>query len=558
MHPYITNCMKRSEPNSKNFMEKIRSYNSENAFASMGAQIDQSINRRSGLSVTESMGKFTMQHLGCTLTKVNHQHTPSYIFWIWHNPANSGCIRNIMENLQRILEAINPFSREYKNMFQFEQEEMLKANLENRTPIEYSMTFVREKVNTMHPGRINAPTARGEIAAIFHSTDGAPPENHDITIHPKRKLTHQFLVDAYCKTEANRLNWVRKNQSTVRTEEYDVHHQFVTNHRFMNIKILSGKKVILPSTFQGSPRNIAQNYQDAMAMVRKYGKPYLFITVTCNPKWREIRENLLPSQQPCDRPDLVARVFNMKLKLLLGDLTTYHRFGRVNGMVYVIEFQKRRLPHGHILAFMAPEYKAWEKERIDKFVCAELPHKDTHPKLYETVKSCMIHGPCGPLNPNAPLMDNGNCTKGFPKDFCSETNSNKNGYPKYQCRNDNNFVELGGNRVDNRWVVPYNPYFSLKYNAHINVEICSSIQSVKYLFKYVYKGHDCANIQFVTAATVQEATVAWDEVKNYLETRYVSAPEACWRLREYKMHHQTDHVERLNVHLEDKHIGGEV
>ncbi len=45
---------------------------------------------------------------------------------------------------------------------------------------------------------------------------------------------------------------------------------------------------------------------------------------------------------------------------------------------------------------------------------------------------------------------------------------------------------------DNRWVVPYNPYFTMRYKCHINVEVCSSITTVKYLYKYVYKGHDRA------------------------------------------------------------------
>jgi len=62
----------------------------------------------------------------------------------------------------------------------------------------------------------------------------------------------------------------------------------------------------------GSPRNMLQHYQDAMAIVRKYGKPDIFITMTCNPNWREIKENLLPNQQPADRPDICARVFNIK------------------------------------------------------------------------------------------------------------------------------------------------------------------------------------------------------------------------------------------------------
>ncbi|XP_059179144.1 uncharacterized protein LOC131958244 [Physella acuta] len=628
MHPYISNCMSGSDPNSKNFMENIRSYNSAMAFASMGAQVDEAVTRRSGPYCYRIHGQ--IYHATSALYPREGESPKFAQLYIldsaqalkarMSNPANSGCMTEVMENLQNLFCEINPLSKEYNNLRTFEKNEMLRANRDNRAPIEYSMTFLKESVvhNDVHPGRSKAPTARGEIAAVFHSADGAPPENRDITIHPKNgnlrnisilsrlcdpmcypvlfpygdsgwttdlkknkgqenvsqlqwysyhfairvgkfnqflnagKLTHQFMVDAYCKTEANRLNWFRKNQNSIRAEDYDVLHRFVNNQNQDDVTRFPGKRIILPSTFQGSPRNMTQNYQDAMAIVRKYGKPDLFVTVTCNPKWREIKESLLAGQQPCDRPDLVARVFEMKLKLLLNDLTKFHRFGRVRAMLYVIEFQKRGLPHAHILMFMVPEDKAWENERINKIVCAEIPDKASHPRLHEIVETCMIHGPCGPLNPKSTCMENGKCSKEYPKAFCAETNSNVRGYPQYQRRDNGHFVERGGNKLDNRWVVPYNPYLTLKYNAHINVEICSSVQSVKYLFKYVYKGHDCANITFHTVNTEQETVVEWDEVKHYLETRYVSAPEACWRLREYKMHHQTHHVERLNVHLEDK------
>ena len=70
------------------------------------------------------------------------------------------------------------------------------------------------------------------------------------------------------------------------------------------------------------------------------------------------------------------------------------------------------------------------------------------------------------------------------------TSINENGYPVYQCSHDGQSVEVKGAQLDNRWVVSHNLYLATKYDAHINVEICSSIAAVKYLFKYVYKGHD--------------------------------------------------------------------
>ena len=59
----------------------------------------------------------------------------------------------------------------------------------------------------------------------------------------------------------------------------DCLNEIITDH---NLK--PGKMVVLPSSFQGSPRTLLQNYQDAMAIVAKYGKPELFVTFTCNPK----------------------------------------------------------------------------------------------------------------------------------------------------------------------------------------------------------------------------------------------------------------------------------
>jgi len=81
-----------------------------------------------------------------------------------------------------------------------------------------------------------------------------------------------------------------------------------------------GQKMILPSSFQGGERAMGQLYQDAMARVRKFGKPDLFVTFTCNPKWKEITNALLPRQTAKDHLELVTRVFNLKLDAFLKDI----------------------------------------------------------------------------------------------------------------------------------------------------------------------------------------------------------------------------------------------
>ena len=93
--------------------------------------------------------------------------------------------------------------------------------------------------------------------------------------------------------------------------------------------------------------------------------------------------------------------------------------------------------------------------------------------------------------------------------------------------------------LDNRWVVPYNPYLARKYRAHINVHVCTSIRAVKYLYKYIHKGHDRAAVEVVVR----------DEVQDFIDARYVGPPESCWRLLSFDMHGKSHVVERLPVHL---------
>ncbi|RLN42714.1 hypothetical protein C2845_PM01G33280 [Panicum miliaceum] len=229
-----------------------------------------------------------------------------------------------------------------------------------------------------------------------------------------KRLFQQFVVDTYIKIESSRLDFIRNNQQELRADLYQG--LIDSLHAGESRANAIGKRTVLSTTFIGGPRDIRRRYMDAMALVRKYGQPDIFLTMTCNPNWDEIKSELFPGQTAQDRPDLVTRIFRAKLEELKRKLMDKDILGKVRSYVYVVEFQKRGLPHAHFLLIMKRKYKLTCPEQYDRLISAEFPDKKKYPELYKMVVKHMMHGPCGPLNPNCP------CTKG--------RTSCKNYYPR--------------------------------------------------------------------------------------------------------------------------------
>ena len=360
-------------------------------------------------------------------------------------------------------------------------------------------------------------------------------------IHLSRLLFQQYLVDAFTKIEGNELAYIRTHQSLLRVESY----QGLMDHigrRAQAEDVNIGQIVILPSSFEGSQRSMYQKYQDAMTIVTKLGKPDIFLTMTANPKWPEIQDNLLPHQNASDRPDIVSRVFHLKLKELIHDLIQQNVLGRVNAYVYTIEFQKRGLPHAHMVLFLADADKPRTTEDVDRLVTAEIPDPQLHPEFHDTVKRHMMHGPCGDLDPECVCMENGQCRKKFPKPLQQQTEFSVNGYPLYRQRGQHR-AQLHRHAVNDSWVVPHNPNLLMKFKCHMNVEVCTTVRSVKYIFKYIHKGNDAAHIE------IRQNYLNHDEILQHLNARYVGPHQAVFRIMQYKMHDKSHIIIRLAVHL---------
>ncbi|XP_052152036.1 uncharacterized protein LOC127770382 [Oryza glaberrima] len=363
------------------------------------------------------------------------------------------------------------------------------------------------------------------------------------------RLLQQFAVDTYNKIESSRLDYIWNHQKEIRADLYQSLLDSINTGENKGSAI--GKRTVLASSFIGGPRDKLRRYMDAMTLVRKYGKPDIFLTMTCNPNWEEIIHELKFGQTPQDRPDLIVRVFKAKLEEMKKQLFEKGILGIVQAYTYVVEFQKRGLPHAHFLLIMTKKYKYTHSKQYDRVISAELPNQSKYPELYTMVIKHMMHGPCGELNHYCPCMKNrSSCKNSYPKPFNATTIQEKDSYPVYRRRDDGCTVIVQKCPLDNRWVVPYNPYLLQMFNCHINVEVCSSIKAVKYLFKHNYKGHERESVPVNGVGKEDDI----DEIRQYRDARWVTPLEALWRIYGFDLSKVHPSVMQLQLHLPNMHM----
>ncbi|XP_071723347.1 uncharacterized protein [Rutidosis leptorrhynchoides] len=272
----------------------------------------------------------------------------------------------------------------------------------------------------------------------------------------------------------------------------------------------------------------------------------------------------------------LVEFFVLKVRALKDDIKKRSFFGKVVADMHVIEFQKRGLPHVHMVIWLGKDFETKLPQIADDIIMTEILDPKIDPSGYLAVCKNMIHGPCGPGHSFSPCMVDGKCSKSFPKAYCSATTKDQNGSIVHQRGNIGIHAEKNV-FLDHRYVVPFNRDLVVKYQAHINLQICTDGNLMKYLFKYLHKGPDRAKVQILKQPqhSSQDTTPSSqhpnssnthtsskdpipvlhgisqtkDEILAYLDCRYLSAYEAVWRIFEFPIHERNPPVQRLAVHL---------
>ena len=248
---------------------------------------------------------------------------------------------------------------------------------------------------------------------------------------------------------------------------------------------------MLGGSFVGGARDSTNRYQDAMAIIRETRRPSMFLTMTCNPRWPEIVNSIPYGSRPEDHPIIVARVFNTKVQELLKDIRERHVLGRVVALMSTVEFQYRGLPHIHMLLVFDADDATLSEESIDDLVCCEIPgeHTAAQRSLREKVLQHMVHNDCQANRGCKCCERTGSCRWNFPKSWNERTHwSETSLYPNYRRRREIEGggewpVAIDGRVITNQWIAGYNAWLLEKYDCHLNVEVCASIEAVKYLYK---------------------------------------------------------------------------
>uniref|UniRef100_W5LX14 ATP-dependent DNA helicase n=1 Tax=Lepisosteus oculatus TaxID=7918 RepID=W5LX14_LEPOC len=366
----------------------------------------------------------------------------------------------VIQSLQNMLHEHNNLVRSFKSVLQD------PALGNHKVIIRADKTQAGE-----HKSRFNAPNT-DEVATLLVDQDA---EKYDIILH-QRNDTHPRIPETHRSYDAL---------------QYPIIFWKGQDGYFINILSLSSGKKEDQDTCMKRLK---------MTYVTKYGRPDLFITFTCNHTWQEVQ-----SQKTIHRHELITRVFERKVVSLNNFVTKSKIFGDSRC-------------HMHTCGWSTIHPKD-----VDRIISAKIPDPYDDKVLFDVIVRNMIHGPCDPLNRNSPCVQDGKCTK-YPRKFYK----NQDGYPLYERRKPEDgghesIIMINGHEVfvDNRWVVPYNPLLSKTFKAHINVEYCSSVKSIKHCFTFKFPNTSLGSVD-------QESNN--DEVIKFQIGRYISSNEAVWKI----------------------------
>ncbi|CAN6996459.1 unnamed protein product, partial [Brassica oleracea var. botrytis] len=378
------------------FRDTIRVYNSVLAFTSVGMKMDFSVVHAPGPYTIRIQGQ-THHRIGSLIPQQGRlpEYLQLYIFDTNHyESVGSDFVIRFVPDKEKGKECDLPSTSEVAGLIVGDMSSTIKVRdiICDDHPLymslQYPLLFPYGEYGfhpeiPLHLETCTSRTRQFLTIRQYYASQIQTRLNQGMTLIKGGRLLHQFVVDVYTSIEEDRLRWARNNHDILRAELYSNVLDAVSKGD-TDAKII-GHRFILPPSFTGGPRYLVEKYHEVMAICREFGNPDLFITMTANPNWSEIKEHIgrYGGDSPNDRPDIECRVSKMKLDQLLKDFKAGTFFKPYTTSLHRIEFQNRGLPHAHILLWLGNSSRTPSAEEVDEIISAELPNKKKDPTSYD-------------------------------------------------------------------------------------------------------------------------------------------------------------------------------
>ena len=356
--------------------------------------------------------------------------------------------------------------------------------------------------HTWYPGYVSQSGARMTLLGYLRSV-----MLQEKNYWKSGRLAHQHVLDTWCRNEQMLVKVWRSPHVQTRIRA------FVS--RIYGSATMSNSKIYLPASVPGSFRYQQRFFHDTLYIASRLGNPHLFITMTANTHWPEVRNALRGGESASDRLDIVARAFVGRRQRLLQLLETpdflFPGHTGVLYLVYVTEWQLCGLPHLHMAVCLKSSFPMDNLQSqlrvMDHVISARYPSE--RGLAYDMVETFMTHNnPCKVCLRDDKHTKEKKCRFRFPKKVNDFPRIDAKGFPLYRRT-----------QADIR-IVPHCIKLLLELGCHCNVEWTYSCGCIAYLYKYFTKGVDSAGIKISDYQ---------DEIAAFKRARFMTAAEGCYR-----------------------------
>jgi hypothetical protein len=211
------------------------------------------------------------------------------------------------------------------------KQEFIKSIDARFYPLCFPLLFPRGAIQGWHPG-IRVADANGKVSKLTRLRWARQVAMTSKIAHASGLLYNEFLLSVQSNIEDDTLSYLAANQNVIARRSAGT----------APVNDGDPSPIVIPPSFRDSFSQKRKLFREAMGIVRRRGKQSYFVTMTTNANWPEIQQQLLPGQTFSDRPDIVARVFMLKLQKMLKELPAIFNGGQpLLYCITVIEFQRR-------------------------------------------------------------------------------------------------------------------------------------------------------------------------------------------------------------------------